>query len=330
MMLPRAASNAVRTIAFLAAAAVRTTAAADDTWPAKPVRVVVPLAAGSTADIVARLMGQELSKALHQAVVIENRAGAGGTIGMGEVARAAPDGYNVSFTGQGTLVFNRAIYPKLPYDTLKDFTALALVGGVANVMIVHPGNPAANVTDVIAQARARPGQLTYSSGGSGTSHHLSGVLFARMTRTDLIHVPYKSTPQGVLAVMASDVTMGFFNTPTVISQIRDGKLKALGVTSTARSPLLPAVPTMEEQGLKGFEVNTWFGFVGPAGLPREIVMRYNTEINKIAAAPEMRARLSGQGFDLAPPMDAPAFTKFIAEDAARWVPIVKASGATAE
>ena len=304
-------------------------ATAAEPYPSKPIRLLVPLAAGSTADIVSRFAAEQLGKALGQSVVVENKPGAGGTIAMAELARAAPDGYTIAFASQGTLVFNQAIYANPGYDSAKDFAPVSFVGGVSNVMIVPPQSTATKPADVIADAKARPGQLTFSSGGSGTSHHLSGVLFGSVTGTDLVHVPYKGAPQGVLAVMTGEVAMGFFNTPTVIGQIKEGKVKALGVTSLARSPLLPNVPTLDEQGVKGYEVNTWFGFVVPAKTPPEIVARLNSELNRIFASAEAKEKLGAQGFDLAPPMAPAAFHKLIVDDLATWVPIVKASGATA-
>ena len=299
-------------------------------YPAKPIRLLVPLAAGSTADIVSRHAGQELAKALGQPVVVENKPGAGGTIAMAELARSAPDGYTIAFASQGTLVFNQAIFAKPGYDSAKDFQPIAFLGGVSNVMIVPPTSAATRPADVIAAAKAKPGTLTYSSGGAGTSHHLSGVLFGRVTATELTHVPYKGAPQGVLAVTAGEVSMGFFNTPTVIGQIKEGKVKPLGVTSLKRSPLLPNVPTLDEQGVTGYEMNTWFGFVAPAGTPQDIVARLNSEINRIFASPESREKLGPQGFDLVPPMTPAQFSKLIADDLAKWVPIVKASGAKAD
>jgi tripartite-type tricarboxylate transporter receptor subunit TctC len=296
-------------------------------WPSRPIKLLVPLAAGSTADIVSRTVGVELAKALGQPVVVDNKPGAGGTIAMAELARSAPDGYTISFASQGTLVFNLALYAKPGYDSLKDFAPIALVGGVSNVMIVHPTNPAASAQDMIALAKSKPGQVTFSSGGSGTSHHLSGVLFGQLTGTDLVHVPYKGAPQGILAVMSGEVQMGFFNTPTVINQIKEGKLKALAVTSLTRSPQLPSLPTLDASGVRGYEVNTWFGFVAPAGTPAEVVRRLNTEIARILADSAIRDKLVAQGFDLAPPAQPDAFTKLISDDLAKWVPIVKASGA---
>ncbi len=320
--------RALRAAAGLVVALAAGIAAAQG-YPTKPIRLLVPLAAGSTADIVSRFAGQELSKALGQPVVVENKPGAGGTIAMAELARAAPDGYTIAFASQGTLVFNQAIYAKPGYDSVKDFAPVAFVGGVSNVMIVPPASTATKPTEIVAAAKAKPGELTFSSGGAGTSHHLSGVLFGQLTGTQLVHVPYKGAPQGVQAVMAGEVAMGFFNTPTVIAQIKGGSVKPLGVTSLQRSPLLPNVPTLDEQGIKGYEVNTWFGFVAPAGTPADVVAKLNTEFNRIFASAEAKEKLGPQGFDLAPPMAPAAFGKIVADDLTKWVPIVKAAGATA-
>ncbi len=296
-------------------------------YPNKPIRLLVPLAAGSTADILSRTVGAELSKSLGQTVVVENKPGAGGTIAMAELARAPADGYTIEFASQGTLVFNQALYSKPGYDSLKDFAPIILVGGVSNVMIVPPGSPAKTVADVIAAAKAKPGGQTFSSGGSGTSHHMSGVLFGQLTGTELLHVPYKGAPQGILAVMSGEVNMGFFNTPTVINQIKEGKLKGLAVTSTTQSPLMPQLQTMDASGVKGYEVNTWFGFVAPAGTPHDIVTRLNTEIGNIISQPAMKEKLGAQGFELAPVQPPASFTKLIQDDLVKWPPIIKASGA---
>jgi tripartite-type tricarboxylate transporter receptor subunit TctC len=306
------------------------TLAQPQNWPTKPLRLLVPLAAGSTADIVSRVLALELGKALGQTIVVENKPGAGGTIATAETARAPADGYTLAFASQGTLIFNQGLYAKPGYDSLKDFTPLAFIGSVSNVMIVHPENPAQRPADIIASARAKPGEVSFSSGGSGTSHHLSGVLFGNMTNTSLLHVPYKGAPQGILAVMSKEVSVGFFNTPTVIAQIKDGRLKPLGVTSLKRSPLLPQVATLDEQGVRGYEVNAWFGVIAPTGLPANLVTRLNGEINKILALPEVREKLGAQGFELAPAMESAAFSQLIADDYAKWLPIVKASGAKAD
>lgn len=296
-------------------------------YPNRPIKLLVPLAAGSTADILSRTIGQELAAATGQAVVVDNKAGAGGTIAMAELARAAPDGYTIGFASQGTLVFNIAVYAKPGYDPIRDFSPILLVGGVSNVMIVPPGSTARTPLDIIAQAKAKPGSMTFSSGGSGTSHHLSGVLFGQLTGTELLHVPYKGAPQGILAVMTGEVNMGFYNTPTVINQIRENKVKGLAVTSLGKSALMPALPTLDSSGVKGYEVNTWFGFVAPAGTPPEIVARLHNDIAKIIAMPAVKEKLAAQGFDLVPVAPPSSFSNLIREDLAKWVPIVKASGA---
>ena len=194
-------------------------------------------------------------------------------------------------------------------------------------MVVPPSSPAKSPADIIATAKAKPGDLTFSSGGNGTSHHMSGVLFAQLTGTKLLHVPYKGAPQGVLAVMTGEVNMGFFNTPTVISQIKDGKLKALAVTSKERSPLLPQVPTLDASGVKGYEVETWFGFVAPAGTPADVITRLHGALAKAVTDPAVRDRLAAQGFELAPVAPPSAFARLIREDLVKWPPIIKASGA---
>ena len=301
-------------------------AAQAQSYPNRPIKLLVPLAAGSTADILSRTIGQELATMNGQAVVVENKAGAGGTIAMADLARAAPDGYTIAFASQGTLVFNIALYAKPGYDPVKDFSPIMLVGGVSNVMIVPPGSSAKTPMDVIAMAKAKPG-MTFSSGGSGTSHHLSGVLFGQLTNTELTHVPYKGAPQGILAVMTGEVNMGFYNTPTVINQIRENKLKGLAVTSMGKSSLLPTLPTMDSSGVKGYEVNTWFGFVAPAGTPPDIVMKLHNDIAKIVSTPSVKEKLAAQGFDFAPINPPASFSSLIREDLAKWVPIVKASGA---
>ena len=202
-----------------------------------------------------------------------------------------------------------------------------LIGGVSNVMIVPPDSPLKTPPEAVAAAKARPGEVSYSSGGSGTSHHLSGVLFSHLTGTKLLHVPYRGSPQGVLAVMSGEVNMGFFNTPTVISQIRGGKAKGLAVTSLARSPLLPELPTMQEAGIADYEMNTWFGFIAPAGTPPAVVERLNKEISAVVATPAVRAKLEEQGFDLVPAQPPAALAELIASDLKKWPSIIKAAGA---
>ena len=214
----------VRAFLTLLAGVIGTAAVSADEWPTRPIKMIVPGAPGSTSDAVARVIANELAPRLGQPVVILDKAGAGGTIAMAEAARATPDGYTIAFATQGSLVFGQALYASPGFDSVNDFAPVAFVGGVANVLVVNAANPAARVRDIVEAARRRPGYLTYSSGGNGSSHHLSAVLFAQMTGTDLLHVAYRAPAPAVQAVIADEVTMGFFNTPTVISLIRSGQI----------------------------------------------------------------------------------------------------------
>ena len=252
---------------FILAAALilGSTAAMAQAWPTKSIRMIVPLAPGATADIIARIYADELGKALGQTVVVDNKTGAGGTIATAEASRAAPDGYTMLLISQGTMVFNIGLYAKPGYDPVKDFDSVAVAGAVSNVLVVHPSNPAKTVADVIAQAKAKPGEMTYSSGGTGTSHHMSAVLFERDAGVKMQHVPYRTTPAGILGVVNGEVAMGFFNTPTVIGQIKGGKLKAIAITSEQRSELLSEVPTMVGAGREGLRLQHLDGFCSPEG-----------------------------------------------------------------
>ena len=317
---------------FLLAAALIafSTAATAQSWPTKPIRMIVPLAPGATADIVARIYADELGKALGQTIVVDNKTGAGGTIATAEASRAPADGYTMLLISQGTVVFNIGLYAKPGYDPVKDFDAVAVAGAVSNVLVMHPDNPAKTVADVIAQAKAKPGEMTYSSGGTGTSHHMSAVLFERDTGVKMQHVPYRTTPAGIMGVANGEVAMGFFNTPTVIGQIKGGKLKAIAITSEQRSELLPDVPTMVEQGVKGYVFNTWMGFAVPKGVPAPVVNRLNAELIRIARLPAVLEKTRAQGIDMMPPDPPAAVDRLIRDELALWVPIIKASGASAE
>jgi tripartite-type tricarboxylate transporter receptor subunit TctC len=319
-----------RTLLVAAALALTGGSAAAQQYPTKPIRLIVPLAPGATADIVARMFAEELGKSLGHNIVVDNKTGAGGTIASAEAARAAPDGYTMLLVSQGTMVFNMGLYSKPGYDSLKDLTPVAVSGGVSNVLVVHPDNPAKTVADVIAQAKAKPGELTYSSGGVGTSHHMSGVLFEMNAGVKLTHVPYRTTPAGIQGVANKEVVFAFYNTPTVIGLIKGGKLKAIAVTSEQRHELLPDVPTMIEQGSKDYIVNTWMGFAVPKNTPEPIVARLNAELIKIAQNPAVREKMKAQGIEMMAPQPPAAVAKLVADDLALWVPIIKQSGASAE
>ena len=299
-------------------------------WPERTVRMIVPFGAGSGADTVGRVFAEELAKALGQAVVVDNKGGAGGLMGTAEGARAPADGYTLLLTSQGTTVFNMGLYKAPGYDPLKDLAPVTITGILPNVLVVAPTNPATTAADLIAQARAKPGELTYGSSGVGSSLHMSGVTLEQRTGVRLQHVPYRAAPAAVLAVVNGEVTMGFFNAPTVLGQIKAGKLKALAVTAKSRSVMLPDVPTMIEAGVPDFVVAGWLGFALPANTPRAIVSRFNAEINRIAHSPEVKDKLLIQGFEMLPPGSPEAARKLIEDDQAIWLPIIKQSGAKAE
>jgi tripartite-type tricarboxylate transporter receptor subunit TctC len=299
-------------------------------WPERTVRMIIPFVAGAGADIVGRTYAEELAKALGQPVVVDNKGGAGGLMGTAEGARAPADGYTLLLTSQGTTVFNLGLYKAPGYDPLKDLAPVTASGTLANVLVVSPANPATTVAELVAQARAKPGELTYGSSGIGSSIHMSGVILEQRTGVRLQHVPYRGAPPAVLAVVNGEVTMGFFNTPTVLGQIKAGKLKALAVTSKERSAILPGVPTMIEAGVPDFVVATWLGYAVPANTPNAIVARFNAEINRISQDPQVKDKLLVQGFEMLPPGSPEAARKLIEDDQALWLPIIRESGAKAE
>jgi tripartite-type tricarboxylate transporter receptor subunit TctC len=299
-------------------------------WPERPIRMIIPFAPGAGADIVGRTFAEELAKALGQPMVVDNKGGAGGLLGTVEGVRGAPDGYTLLLTSQGTTVWNLGLYKATGYDPLKDLEPVTVTGELPNVLVMAPTNPANTVAELVAQAKAKPGELTYGSSGIGSSLHLSGVILEQRTGVRLQHVPYRGAPAAVLAVINGEVAMGFFNAPTVLPQISAGKLKALAFTAKNRSPLLPEVPTMKEAGVPDFVVAVWLGFAVPAGTPANVVQRFNAEINRISQDPKVRDKLLVQGFEMLPPISPAAARKTIEDDQAFWLPIIKQSGATAE
>lgn len=301
-----------------------------ESWPARPIRLIVPLAPGATADIIARVYADELGKALGQNIVVDNKTGAGGTIGTAEGARSPADGYTLMFITQGTMAFNLGLYARPGYEPLKDFAPVAVGGSVSNVLVVSPNNPAKTIADIVAQAKARPGDVTYGSGGTGTSQHMATVLLERDAGIRLQHVPYRTTTAAIMGVVNGEVAMGLFNPPTVISLIQSGKLKAIAITSAERSPQLPDTPTMVEQGLKDFVFNTWMGFAVPKASPDPVVARLNAEVTRISALPAVREKLAAQGIDMMKPQTPAEVDKLMRDEIALWVPIIKAAGATAE
>jgi len=315
-------------IGFLAIAAAAPAAPPDaaEVYPNKPVRLVVPFGAGGTGDILARVIGQHLSTGLGQQVVIDNRPGAGGNIGADVVAKAAPDGYTLLLAANSTHGANVSLYKKMPFDPVKDFAPVTLLASVSNLLLVHPSVPANSIKELIALAKSKPGQLNFASSGNGTSTHLAGELFKSMAGVDIVHIPYKSGAPAVTDLLSGHVTMLFNSTLAVLPHVKAGKLKALGISSVHRSPVLPEMPTIAESGLPGFEVTAWFGILAPAGTPKEIIHRLHAEIVKVLRLPEVKARLSDQGAE--PVGNTPErFAAYIQAEIAKWAEVVKVSGA---
>ena len=296
------------------------------TYPNKPVKIVVPFPPGGATDIFARAIGAELQKAWGQTVIIENKAGGGGTPGADSVAKSAPDGYTLVMGTVGTHAINMSLYAKMPYDAVKDFDPVVLVAGVPNILVVHPSVNAKTVKELTALAKSQPGKLNVASSGNGTSIHLSAELYKLMAGVDIVHVPYKGSSPAVADLLGGQVQMMFDNLPVSLPHVKAGKLRALAVTSLTRSAALPDVPTMDEEGYKGFDATSWFGLLAPTGTPKEIIVKINAAAVKAIATPEMRERLAAQGAD---PVGntSEQFAAFIKLELEKWAKIVKASGA---
>jgi tripartite-type tricarboxylate transporter receptor subunit TctC len=298
-------------------------------YPSKPIRLVVPFAAGGATDVLARLVGERLTASLGQQVVVDNRPGAGGNIGSDIVARAEPDGYTILMGAVGTHAINPSLYPKMPYDPVKDFAPVTLVASVPNVLVVNPEVPAKSVQELIDLAKAKPGELNFASSGNGTSIHLSGELFKAMTGTDIVHVPYKGSGPAVTDLLGGQVQMMFDNMPSSLPHVKAGKLRALGVTSAKRSPALPEVPTIAEAGVPGYDATSWFGILAPAGTPEPVVTRLQGAIVQALGEPEMRQRMADLGAE--PVGDTPAeFGQFITAELAKWAKVVNDAGVKLE
>ena len=294
-------------------------------YPAKPVRFVVPFAPGGTTDVLARLIGEKLSVSLGQQFVIDNQAGAGGNIGTAQVAKAEPDGYTILMGTVGTHAINQSIYPRLPFDPIKDFAPVTLVATVPNVLVVNPEVLVHSVAELIELAKAKPGELNFASSGNGSSIHLSGELFKSMTGVDMVHVPYKGSGPAVVDLLGGQVEMMFDNLPSSAPQIKAGKLRPLGVTSKERSPTLPDVPTIAEAGVPGYEALSWFGVLVPAGTRDAIVAKLQNEIAKALADPAMRERFAELG---AVPVGGTSaeFADLITAETAKWAKVVQDAG----
>ena len=295
-------------------------------YPARPIRMIVPSSPGSGPDIMARAIGQALTESLGQPVVIDDRPGAGGIIGSEAAAKSPPDGYTLIMSNAGAHTVNASLYAKLPYDPIRDFATVTLVAMAPNILIVPPTLPARSVKELIALAKAQPGELTFGSGGNGSTAHLSGELFKSMAGINIVHVPFKGSPGAVIAVIAGQISMAFPNIPPALPQVRSGKLKALAVTTAKRSAALPDLPTVAESGLPGYEATAWFGVLAPAATPSTIIAQLNAAIVKSLHTREMRERLIAEGTE--PVGNTPEqFAQIVRNDIAKWAKVVKSSGA---
>jgi tripartite-type tricarboxylate transporter receptor subunit TctC len=312
-------------VLLLAAAGM---ARAQIAFPSRPVHVLVPFAPGGAVDIVARTLGDELSSRWGRAVVVENRPGAGGVVASEAAAKAAPDGYTLIIVATGHAL-NPHLYAKLPYDSFNDFTPLSLIGTSPNMLLVRADSPFKTLTDLIAAARERPGQITYGHAGNGTSPHLAGELLKYMAKIDITPIPYKGGAPALTDLIGGHIPMTFNNIPESIAQIMAGTVRPLGVTTAVRSPVLPDVPTIAESGLPGFDTGVWWGLLGPGGLPRDIAAKLAKDCADAVGAPAVKARLIALG--ATPLGSSPAeFAALIRADYEKWGPVIKAAGIRGE
>jgi len=312
-------------IACTLAAAVAASVAHAQTYPAKPVRVIVPFPPGGISDVLSRVMAQHLTGAMGQQFVVDNRPGAGTTIAADIVAKAPPDGYTIYFIDMTTHAINATLYSKLPYDSVRDFTQIAMVAQTPLVMVVHPSLPARSVKEFIALAKSRPGDIAYASSGNGTIVHLSGETFASMAGVKMVHVPYKGSAPAVSALLGGEVALTFSTTPPALPHVQAGRLRALGVTTAKRSPQLPDVPSLGET-LKGFDIVLYSGIMGPPNMPREVVARLNKELVRMVSAPAVKDAWTKQGAE--PVVMTPEqVTDHLKSDIQKLGKMVRAAGA---
>lgn len=301
------------------------TAHAQSNYPNKPIKFVVPYSAGTTTDVIARVYAQKLGDLLGQPVVVDNKAGAGGNISAESVARSAPDGYTLTFSTSATHATNPALYSKINFDPIKDFTHIALMVAAPNMLAINPKIPVNNMAELIAYAKKNPGKLTYISAGSGTSPHMAGELLKTMAGIDIQHVPYKNINQGFTDLFAGTVSMTFYHVPVIYPHVKDGRLRALGVATSERSPIAPEVPPISDT-VKGFDIRPWWGLAGPAGMPKDIVVKLHDATNKVLADPEVQKRFVDLGLIITP-MTTQQFNDFTVTELAKWSKIVQDSGA---
>ena len=295
-------------------------------YPARSVRIIVTFPAGGTSDILTRILGQKLAESFGQQVVVDNRAGGSGIIASEFAARAAPDGYTLIMGYVGTHAINPALFAKLSYDPVKDFAPVSLVAVAPNILVIHPSLPVKSTKELIALAKKKPGQLLFSSAGNGSAPHLAGVLFGTMAGVNIVHVPYKGAPQATQDLIAGQVQMQFPTIPVVLPFIKSERLRAVAVTSLKRSPALPELPTIAESGIPAYEAVSWYGVLGPAGLPRDVIAKLNAEIGRILRLPDIRDSYATQGAE-AEPGTPEQFAGLIKSEIQKWGKVVRDSGA---
>jgi tripartite-type tricarboxylate transporter receptor subunit TctC len=298
-------------------------------YPAKPIRLIVPFPAGGGVDFIGRIVGQKLTERLGQQVAIDNHPGANAIVGLEQLKAAAPDGYTIAAASAGPLTVNPFIYAKLPYDTLRDFTHIANMVNFPLLLVAHPSLPAKNVQELIALARARPGDMTYSSPGSGNSGHLAAELFNAMAKSKILHIPYKGTAPAVVAVLSGEAHLTYSSIPTILPHVRSGRVRALGVGNAKRLAALPDIPTIAEAGLPGYEAYAWGGMIGPASMPPQVVQRLSKEINEILRQKDVTDRMLSEG-TVPTPSNPEEFTAYIRSELKKWGDVVKMAGIKAE
>ena len=313
-------------IRFAAAAvvAVFSAGAAAQAYPSKPVRMIVGFPPGGGTDVVARVISAKLQEWYGQPVLVENRPGATGTIGADAVAKSAPDGYTLIMGHVNSHGIAPNLFPKLPYDAIRDFAAVSYVGYVPNVLAVHPSVQVKSVKELVDLAKANPGKMNYASSGNGSTQHLAGEMFKQLTGTSIVHVPYKGSGDAIKDLLAGTVNMNFDTMPPVLPHIQAGKLRGLAISTPKRLPQLADVPTFEEAGIRGFDVTNWYGVMAPGGTPREIVQKLNADINKAMQVPEVRARLEAVGTQLNE-QSAAQFESFMKAEVAKYAKLIKSA-----
>jgi tripartite-type tricarboxylate transporter receptor subunit TctC len=324
-LIPRPAVLALASVALLLPAPGHSQA----TYPNKPIRIVVPFAPGGSTDLLARRVGDKLAAAWGQPVVVDNRPGAGGTIGADFVAKSAPDGYTLLAGVTGSNAIAQALYPKLPYDVMKDFSPVSMIVSAPLVLAVNPGVEAKTAAEFLALIKSKPGALSYGSAGNGTSMHLTGEMYKQAAEVSMVHVPYRGSAGMLTDLISGQIQVTFGDVLVLLPQIEAGKIRALAVTSKARLPLLPDVPTLNEAGLEGFEALSWQGFFAPAGTPPELVEKLSAEVNRAMRSPDIKDYFAARGF-IVEGTTPEAFKSFIASEVQKWTPIVKSAGVQAD